>query len=45
MMYVKVELLNEVIFKLEDKYKLANFTSIEWKPLNTEIVSEDGARV
>ena len=44
--HVKVELLNEVIFKLEDKYKLANFTSIEWKPLNTvEIVSEDGARV
>ena len=35
-----------MIFKLEDKYKLANFTSIEWKPLNTvEIVSEDGARV
>ena len=35
-----------MIFKLEDKYKLANFASIEWKPLNTvEIVSEDGARV
>ena len=36
---------NEIILKLEEKYKLANFTTIEWKPLNTiDVENEDGAR-
>ena len=43
--YTNIDLFNEIILKLEEKYKLANFTRMEWKPLNTiDVENEDGAR-
>ena len=43
--YTNIDLFNEIILKLEEKYKLANFTTMEWKPVNTvDVQDEDGAR-
>ena len=33
--YTNIDSFNQIILKLEEKYKLANFTTMEWKPLNT----------
>ena len=43
--YTSIDLFNQIILKLEEKYKLANFTTMEWKPLNTiDVDGEDSAR-
>ena len=43
--YTNIDLFNQIILKLEEKYKLANFTSMEWKPINTiNVDNEDNAR-
>ena len=43
--YTSIDSFNQIILKLEEKYKLANFTTMEWKPLNTiDVDGEDSAR-
>ena len=43
--YTNIDSFNQIILKLEEKYKLANFTTMEWKPLNTiDVDDEDSAR-
>ena len=43
--FTNKDLFNQIILKLEEKYKLASFTSMEWKPLNTiEVDDEESAR-
>ena len=43
--YTNIDSFNQIILKLEEKYKLANFTMMEWKPLNTiDVDDEDSAR-
>ena len=43
--YTNIDSFNQIILKLEEKYKLANFTTMEWKPLNTiDVDGEDSAR-
>ena len=40
--YTSVDKFNDIILKLEQKYELAKFTTLEWRALNTvEIVEED----